>query len=715
MDRENPGLALVRHGRPADGGRNPAGPALAVLPARPERTGALLLVTVAIATLALTQLAFAVQTPQDAPPEDPPADGDVDLTDLSLDELFDVSIEVTSVGKRTQDLADTAAAIHVLTSEDIRRSGLKTLPEVLRLVPGLHVARVNGGSWAISSHGFNGQYNGNMLVLIDGRSLYTTLFAGVFWDVQDIPLEDIERIEVVLGPGGPAWGSNSLNGVINVVSKRAADTQGTLVSTIVGTEMGPEVLVRHGNKTEDAHWRAWARMSGNDAMHPTETTGGHDDRDLLRGGFRIDWDSNPDETVTLDGGVYQGHTRQIIDIPSLTSPPFITKKDVQDVSGEHLLFNWTRNDGPSEETSLQAYWDGTNRSGLLAGEDRDTLDLEWRRRRQWGENHDVVFGFGARTTNSDTKTGKVGSYTPDDRVLNQQSMFAEDEIELVEDRLKLTLGARLENHTYTDVELSPSLRLTWTPTEDQTVWAAVTQAMRTPSQIEHDGTALFNVTPDAPFPGFDIQTVLHGNENVESGELLGFELGWRARVTPRLTLDVATFYNRYSNTVLFTMGAPTPVGPTTLEVPLVPVNDGTAHVRGFEVSSAFEAREDWRLSAGWAFLDVHTGSDGAISAFPDGAEASAPQNQIIITSTHDLTEEVELDLLLIHVDELSGLDVPAYWRADLRLGWRPDPGHEWSLGVQNLFHDQDLEWGGEPYGGESETETSVWLGYAWRF
>jgi iron complex outermembrane recepter protein len=532
--------------------------------------------------------------------------------------------------------------------------------------------------------------------------------------VQDIPVEDIERIEVVLGPGGPAWGSNSLNGVINVVTKPAAETQGNLVSVLAGDDLGPELLVRHGDTFEDGHWRAWARLSGNDAMHPTDTTGGHDDRDLVRSGFRVDWDNNPDQVLTIDGDVYEGNSHQLLAIPSIDPPFSIKTQDNQQVSGEHLLLNWTTKDGPSEETSLLAYVDSTQRTGELTDEKRNTFDLEWQRRRQLSADHDVVFGAGVRAISSSFQNGSVASFNPDDRQLLQESLFAEDEITLVPDTLSLTLGARLEHHTYTDTELQPSAKLTWTPTANQTVWAAVSHALRTPSQVDHDGTALVAVIPDSP-PGFDSELVLQGNGNVEPVELLAFELGWRARVSQRFTLDVATFYNSFTNNVLYTQGTVSAVDANTLLVPLIPGNDGHDLARGFEVSTEFQAREDWTLSAGWAFLDIHSGSDGAVSAFPDSAGGSAPQNQLIVQSKHDLSKDVDFDVLLIHVDQLSALNVPAYWRADLRLGWRADPTTEWSLGLRNLFHDHELEFSGAQYGGESEAETSLWLGYVKRF
>jgi len=652
-------------------------------------------------------------TPVASPPAAPSAD-DVDLTELSLDELLDIPIEVTSVGKRTQDLAKTAAAIHVLTSEDIRRSGMKTLPDLLRLVPGLHVARTNGGGWAISARGFNGQYNGNMLVLIDGRSLYTTLFAGVFWDVQDIPTEDIERIEVVLGPGGPAWGSNSLNGVINVVTKTAAQTQGDLVSVLVGDELGPELLVRHGDEFQEGHWRAWARLSGNDAMHATDIGGGDDERDLLRAGFRVDWDSNPDRVLTIDGDVYDGNSHQVVTVTSPSPPFLLTAHNKQQVSGEHLLMNWTTKDGPSEQTSLLAYVDAAQRESVLTSEKRETYNVEWQRRRQLAAGHDVVFGAGVRAIESNTEDTALSTWDPGRRELLQQSLFAEDQITLVPDALSLTLGARLEHHTYTDIELQPSARLTWTPAEHQTVWAAVSRALRTPSQFEHDGSALIGVVPFTP-PGFNTEIVLASNSDIEPVELIAYEIGWRARLSPRFTLDVTGFYNSFRNNVLYTQGTPEAIDASTIVQPIVSNNDGADLVRGFDVGASFEAREDWRLTAGWAFLDVHDGTTGAVSSFGDVSEGSAPQNQLVLTSRHDLSENVEFDVLVVHVDELSAIDVPAYWRADLRLGWQADEATEWSLGVRNLFHDHDLEWAESTFGGQSETETSLWLGYVRRF
>ena len=671
-------------------------------PSRPLRLAALLLL------LAAAPAAFA----QDKPPPAPEAD--VDLTELSLEELLDVSVEVTSVGRKKQDSRETAAAIHVITSEDIRRSGLQSIPELLRLVPGVHVARVTGHAWAISARGFNGRFNANLLVLIDGRSVYTPLFSGVYWDVQDVMVEDVERIEVILGPGAAAWGANAVNGVINVITKSAADTQGTLVSVLAGEEERILAL-RYGGEMEDGHWRAFAKTSERQALVTPGNDSAGDESDLDHAGFRADWQPLAGDEITLQGDWYAGDEHLTADLPSLASPPFVTQVGNDEVAGGNLLLRWTRELGPDDELVIQTYYDRTVRDNFILQEDRDTLDVDVQRHVRVSDAHDLVYGGGLRLSRSISDSSPGVTFDPDDRTLSLGGVFLEDEVTLVPEHLRLTAGARLEYHTYSGTELQPNVRMTWTPDEEHTLWAAVSRAVRVPSQADHDSVVDVSVTPGFP-PGFDSVFTLVGNSGVQQEQLIAWEAGWRARLAERFWVDLAAFYNDYDDGITTAVGAPVPLSPTQLMFPLIPVNNGDEIARGLELATTWEVDEDWQLRTSYSWLDVHAARmDDSDSIPSEVAEGTAPENMALLQSHHELVEHWDLDVNLFYVDELPANGVGSYWRGDVRVGYRPDEASEWTLGVQNLFHDGDIEWDGEFLGAESAPQTAAYVKYTRRF
>ena len=398
-----------------------------------------------------------------------------DLAEISLDEL--VNLKVTSVSKKPENLSHAPAAITVITGEDIRRSGATTIAEALRLAPGLEVARQDSVSWAISSRGFNDIFANKLLVLVDGRSVYTPLFSGVYWDVQDTLLEDIDRIEVIRGPGAALWGANAVNGVINITTKTAKETQGGLVTGGGGTEERGFGSVRYGGKINDQSWyRVYAKyFNRDDSAMPAGGPAG-DEWDGLRGGFRVDWEHSPPNLLTLQGDIYSGTEHQRYALATPTPPYSSLQPQKIQVAGGNLLGRWTHTFNEDADLRFQTYYDRTQRELEIFKEDRDTFDLDLQLHHPFGERQDIVWGLGYRHTDSyNLKSNFNLSFVPTDRKTEEYSALVQDEISLVRDRLRLTIGSKFEHNDYTGFEIQPSGRLLWTPHPRHSAWASISR------------------------------------------------------------------------------------------------------------------------------------------------------------------------------------------------------------------------------------------------
>ena len=454
----------------------------------------------------------------------PAESGVAQLKELSLEELMD--IEVTSVSKRPERLSETASAIQVITQEDIRRSGATRLPEALRLASNLEVAQIDSRRWAISARGFNSPFSNKLLVLIDGRTVYTPLFAGVFWDVQDTLLEDIDRIEVISGPGATLWGANAVNGVINIITKDAKDTQGTLLAGGGGTELRGFGGVRYGGAVApNFRYRIYGKYFDRDGTVLPDGRDASDDWHQGQGGFRMDWDASESDVFTVQGDGYDGRISQ-------------AGADAIDVSGANVIGRWSHTFYEGSELTLQLYYDRTHRDipGEVS-EDLDTYDVDFQHRFPLGERHDIVWGLGYRLIEDDVGNSPAVAFLPPQVSRQWFSGFVQDEIALVKDRVHLTLGTKIEHNDYTGFEFQPSGRLAWRLSEQQILWSAISRAVRTPSRIDRE---LF-LRVDDP----DLR--IDGGPDFESEELLAYELGYRVQPFSRLGLSLAAYYNDYDD------------------------------------------------------------------------------------------------------------------------------------------------------------------------
>jgi iron complex outermembrane recepter protein len=632
-----------------------------------------------------------------------------DYTDLSLDELM--SIQVTSVSKRPEPLSTAAAAITVLTRDDIRRSGATNIPDLLRQVPGVHVARLDSGNYAISVRGFNDIYANKLLVLRDGRSLYTPLYSGVYWQFDDPMMEDIERIEVIRGPGGTLWGANAVNGVINIITRSARDSQGGLLTLGAGLEQQGLVGLRYGGQlSADTWFKIYGTAQSLDGG--LTTTGGHAGDDLANGsiGFLLEKEMGGTDILTLQADAYRSQHQSTIRWPVLNGVTNVLTDETLKYQGEALRLGWLRHLGDGEHLSFKLYYDYTDGDNPLLGEKLHQLSAEFEHAIVLGSDHVVVWGLGARYYHDEAVPGPVLTLSNLTEEWGVYSGFVQDEITLIPERLKLTVGTKVEYQEFTGMEWQPSLRLAFTPYEHQTWWAAVSRAVRTPSRINRGLVGTFAATQFPPPIGLR-RGIVYGNEDFESENLIAWELGYRARVSPALTIETALFYNQYDQLLT--------VEPVGSPLRVKQVNNGYGESYGGELSIAWQVQEGWRMNFTYSYeqLDLHQ-HPGPNDAQFETREGLSPRQQVGWRNSFDLNREWELDLGLRLVDSMPELNVPGYLAADVRLGWRPRPNLCWDLVVQHAGSTPRQEYEATEFNRfiqASEIETSVFARLTYAF
>ena len=605
------------------------------------------------------------------------------LKGLSLEQLMDV--EVTSVSRRPERLFETASAIQVITQEDIHRFGATSIPEALRLASNLEVAQIDARQWAISSRGFNSTTANKMLVLIDGRTIYTPLYAGVFWDVQDTLLEDIDRIEVISGPGATVWGSNAVNGVINIITKKAKDTQGFLLSGGGGTELNGFGGIRYGGAIgRTVHYRMYGKSFDRESAVFANGANARDDWRMSQFGFRGEWDASSSDLFTVQGDLYTGRAGQLM------------ASDIG-LGGGNVLGRWSHTLSENSDLRVQFYYDRTNRRipGTFS-EGLDTYDVDLQHRFPLGERHDVVWGVGYRLIDDHILNSDVLGFLPPDVSRQWLSAFVQDELALIKDRLHLTVGTKLEHNDYTGIEVQPTGRLVWKLTSQQTVWGAVSRAVRTPSRIDRE----FFIRA----PGVN----LTGGSDFSSEDLLAYELGYRTEFHNRISLSVASFYNDYDN--LRSLERTNPPQPS----PLVVGNGLKGKSYGTEFVAEYRARESWHLRGSYSPLQIHfRHRPGSTDLNPGTVEAQDSTQQFSLRSSLDLPKHLQVDHAFRYVNRIASQNVPGYGELDGQLAWRPVSKLEFSIIGQNLLHRRHPEFGTLP--NRREIQRSVGLKFLWLF
>ena len=607
------------------------------------------------------------------------------LTRLSLEEL--ASVKVVTVSGRQEAAAEVAGSVYVVTSDEIRASGAVTLPDVMRLAPGLQASRIDADEWALAIRGFASRLSRSVLVVMDGRSLWTPLFAGVFWDAHDVLLEDVEQIEVARGPGGAVWGANALNGVISITTKSTRDTHGGLL-TLGGGSADRGAGLRYGGQAGgDLHYRVYAKHAVRDGTRAASAAGYEDEWEMNQGGFRLDWQRGERDTVTASGDLYRGSSGQPTTVATFT-PPFSARL-AGDASfrGQNLMTRWTHTFTRAGEVATQVYYDHARRHEPHFTEDRDTVDVEVRHRMRWGSRHQAIWGLDYRRSPGSFEGVPSIQIVPGKRNDDIAGLFANDEVRLAGERLRLTLGTKLEWNDYSGWNVQPSGRIGWVAGRHG-FWGSVTRALRTSSRVERDVVLYTSLSAAQP-----LFAKVVGSADFEPESVVALEAGYKLR-TARLVAQVSAFHNDYRDLASNEAGTPflergPPPEPVRTVVPVRITNGPGGTASGAEALALFSPYESWRLQASYSFLKL--GLDGPAGS---GFKANSPRHQVWLASYMTPRPDLELSLVFRAVGAITGHQVPAYQDLDARLAFRPRPGLELAASGSNLLHGRRPEFGG---------------------
>jgi iron complex outermembrane receptor protein len=622
------------------------------------------------------------------------------LKKLSMEDLM--KLDVTSVSRQPQPYQTAAAAIQVITGDEIRRSGASSLPEALRLADNLEVAQQNSHDWAISARGFNANLANKLLVLIDGRAIYTPLYGGVRWDVQDYLLEDVDRIEVISGPGGTLWGANAVNGVINIITKSAKQTQGTYLEAGGGTWLQDFAGVRYGGTlASNVYYRVYGKYFDRTEEVFANGKGASDSWRMGQGGFRIDSEANEINPLTLQGDIYFGDEN------------VATGGNTRN-GGGNILGRWSHIFSDESDLSLQTYYDRTHFSfpypdplGTLK-DDIDTLDVDFQHRFALGRRNKVIWGVGYRFTHEVEDNAKQVLFLPP--ILNHHlfSGFVQDEIELHE-TLHLALGTKLEHNDYTGLEVEPSASLQWNLNSNHMIWSSVSRAVRTPSRFDRD----LEIPTFLPAP---LDTFQSGGDDFVSETVMAYELGYRAQLASTVSASVSAFYNVYDR-----LRSLTPGPATNFFLPHVFENNLEGETHGIELTVTYQMLDWWRVHVGYDVLKEHLHVRSGQTDLAGGhGETADPQQQFSLRSSMNLPRNIGLDAGLRWMDRLPTSNgtivgmVPSYFELDVRLAWHATKNLEFSIVGQNLLHDHHPEYG-FPGASREEIARSVYGKVTWRF
>ena len=583
------------------------------------------------------------------------------LKRMSIEEL--TQLDITTASRRVEPLAQVADAVSVIRGEDVRRAGVANLAEALRLADGIAVARADNQTWAISTRGFNISTANKILVLIDGRTVYSPLFAGTFWSVQDVPLADIDRIEVIRGPGGAIWGANAVNGVINIITKPAADTKGLSVGFGAGTEERAITTVQYGASAGAFDYRVYGKFRARDGQVLSTGVDANDGVKYGQGGFRLETKPGATNAWLLQGDAYAGRE-------GLFNTP-----DTH-VDGANLMGRWTRRSSASSQFRAQVYFDHVYRRVFAQLRDvRNTIDVDLQQQFASGR-HAVIVGGHARASRGDDTGNAAFFFDPRVRVSTIAGVFVQDEITLSPRRVALIVGSKFERNTFTGVETQPSVRVRWTPSSRRTLWGAVSRAVRLPTRFDTDLRFTNPVTR---------AVTLTGSMDFDSEKVVAFEAGYRAEIAGRLSLDVAGYRNIYDD--LRSQEFPAAAGQ-----PIVLRNMMNARTWGTELSGTLLVTPGWRVQTGYVYMrqafKFDAGSRDPTRGFN---EFNDPTHTFKLRTAFDLPKGFEADAFLRHIGRLPHPVIPAYGELDARIGWRWSPRWEISLIGQNLLHAQHEE------------------------
>jgi iron complex outermembrane recepter protein len=641
-----------------------------------------------------------------------------DLTTRSIEDLM--SIQVTSVSKTEQTLSHTASAVFVILQKDIGRSGATNIPDLLRMVPGMDVSQINGNTWAISARGFNGRFSNELLVLVDGRPVYTQTSGGVYWDVLDLPLEDIERIEVIRGPGGSVWGANAVNGVINIITSKASDTHGGLV--IVGggnVDQGFGTVQYGGNAGKQTDYRVYVKYLNQDHLPNSSGRDGGDGWHMLRGGFRTDSVLSSKDTLMLQGDIYSARESiPTIGFPAVTATALQNVDQLGNLSGGFIQGAWDHTLSPHSDTTVQVSYDRYERDDIIR-EGRGTLDVNFQHHFSGWKRQNIVWGLAYRYSASNSFGNLTASFVPADLTTQLFSSFVQDEITIIPYRLFLTVGTKLEHNYYTGFDLMPNIRVAWAPSPHHTLWAAVSKADRTPGELDASARSTLSGFPGPG--GIPALVTFIGNPLVKNEGLIAYEMGYRTTVLKQLSIDFTAYYNNYSNQDTGEPSTPflenTPA-PTHLVVPITYENLMHGETHGFEVAVNWQATNRWTLSPGYAFeqIHMHLAPTSQDTTSVDGAEGSSPVNSAQLRSHFVLWQGLSWDTSAYFLGALTDPTEPSYTRLDTGPSWHFRERASLRIVGQNLLKDHHEEFVDSTESARTtQVKRSAYVKLSWQF
>ena len=611
----------------------------------------------------------------------------MDLGQLSLEQLME--LEIFSASKKDERAFAAPAAVYVLTSDDIRRSGATSIPDALREVPGVEVVRIDGSKWGVAVRGFNDIFSDKLLVMVDGRTVYSPLFSGVFWETQEIALEDVERIEVVRGPGGALWGANAVNGIINIITHSAKNAQGPAISLGAGNENRARLSARYGLALgEDTYGALRLHYVLRDQL-TREKMGAADGWSIARIGWRIDGKLAENDEIFFDADAYSGRVDQAFTFLLADEPPYIRDLDsTTPVAGGHALLRWTRARSADSEFSLQTYYDYSRRDEKLITGDLHIYDIDFQHRHRFDTRQEIVWGAGYRLHRDDFSKSIITSFSPSERSYGTASAFAQDQVTLAPHQVQLILGAKLEHDDFTGYAFQPNMRLLWTPNERQTLWAAVSRALRAPSRADHDLVVRLAIIPAQDGP--DIHVTNFGNKRFRPEEARSLEFGYRARWRDNALFDATAFYTLYDDlrTSEPELPYPDPQDPQgRLIAPIVFANRMGATTRGIEIALDIRPWTTWRLRTAYSYIKLDIELD-AKSSYTAGLlwEGIAPAHQFSLRSSNDLPWGFALDIGARFVDDIPGAFTKSYVGANTRLSRQLTNGLEVALFAHDLLY-----------------------------
>jgi len=658
-----------------------------------------------------------------------------DLISLSLEELLQVT--VTSVSRKPQLLTTAAAAIFVVTQDDIRQSGARTIPDVLRMVPGVQVAQVDSSTWAVTARGSNGIFANKLLVLMDGRTLYDPEFSGVYWDIQDTTLASIERIEVIRGPGAALWGANAVNGVINIITKNAKDTHGLSAAVTAGSSTKFETNVQWGGSAGDnVDYRIFGKYFTRDGFAPKQNGVTFDDWDMGRIGGRLDWSIGASDTLVFTSEYYDGNVGQNVLRNSLNPPSSVSLNIDRKPKGGFVNIDWNHTFSDTSNLDVKMVYDNRKTRGLAPETEEDIYDLDLRHRFRFWSRHDIVWGFGIRKTSDRTRGDETISFDPASRTQRLYNGFIQDEIRLLGDEVFMTIGTKVEKNNFfssENVEWSPNLRLSWLINDTSTLWGSVARAIRTPSRIEQNGQILgfvdppFTATNPSPIP---FAITIMGNPKFDIEKVITYELGYRSQPFKSMTIDIALFYNDYedlrqsdSPALPVCQPAGLPVSdpncfafglPDYINLPITFINAAKQDTRGIEVAATYNATDWWRIYGAYSYLKISGNASGSEDPVTVGEDS--PKHQLSLRSNMSLGDTMNLNIWARYIDKLKIQQVNSYVGLDIRLAWQALPSLELSLIGRNLLKPSHLEFREESGSNISvEIDREVFAELLWHF